>query len=351
MNLELIYLVGSYAYGYWRALFPDARLYKLPLFTSNRFVRVIMEQLCCWWVAWKLKAYVYYSFSSGLPILPKSCKKVVYFQNLLFFHFNEFYSREKLDASWIEWMLRYWLWNRYSLFCGRNAFRRADVVIAVSEQMAAELRAKTGRYREKPIHIIANGISEIYFKRENRASPVEGSYLLSVSSILPHKNYEAAIRIFAKYRAAHGISQKLYIIGKGPNRYLERLKDLAQNQNVGKHVHFLGPMDNEAIRRWYAHADAFLLTSLCESLGLPLVEAMAQKTVVICSEKSGLSNTVGEFGVLADPDDEEAFAERLYELLSDGSMKNALIDKASHYAQSYRWATAARRTLDLFLSI
>ena len=118
---------------------------------------------------------------------------------------------------------------------------------------------------------------------------------------MPHKNFEACLRVFATLKRRHNVPHTLVIVGAGTPQYVQSLHALAAELKIADCVIFSGNVAHDALPAWYAHAGAFILTSACESFGLPVIEAMAAGTPVVVSGLSGLPDTVGTAGVVCSP--------------------------------------------------
>jgi len=346
-EVELYLLVSLSNESYWRMMLPDISIIKIPLETKNPFMRVILERIACSWAIKKIDADIFYSFSGTLPLLKNACKTIVYFQNILFFHYHEFYNRKKMKISRINWILKHWLWDYYSRQVCTNAMKSATEVIAISEWMASELHQFTGVIRKRSIHIVPYGINDSFHPNISTNSPAITPYIVSVSSVLPHKNYESCVKIFASLKIRYRVPHKLYIVGGGPVEYMASLVKLSSELDVKDSICFAGPVENVELARWYVKADAFILTSLCESLGFTVIEAMASGIPVIISNKSGLPDTVSNAGVVEDPFRTDIFADKLYELLFNEKIRKKYIQKGLKRASEFSWNNAAEDTMGI----
>ena len=346
-SAKLFLLVSRSNETYWSAKMPDVSLIVVPFKTDNQFVRVIIEQIACNWAINKINADAFYSFSGVLPIFPRSCRTIVYFQNILFFHYHEFYNRKKMGISRLNWFLKCWLSDFYNKRVCINAMKQATEVTAISKRMAFELEKYTGVVRERPIHIIPFGVNDEFYTSALQERPIKELYILSVSSVVPHKNYETCLRIFASLKNRHNVPHKLYIIGNGSSEYVESLVKLSDKLRIKDSVCFKGPLENRDLVKWYKNADAFIATSLCESLGFTVIEAMACGTPVIASNRSGLPDTVSNAGIVEDPAKTDIFADKLNSLLYDQDLRNELIQLGFKRAAEFSCEKAARETMEI----
>ncbi|HEU4780694.1 MAG TPA: glycosyltransferase [Steroidobacteraceae bacterium] len=112
-------------------------------------------------------------------------------------------------------------------------------------------------------------------------------------------------------------SAELVIAGEGPRR--EHYLVLADSLRIRSRVRFAGQLTANQLASLYAAADVFTLATLADPYGAVLPEAMACDTVVVSSVHAAATADMvvdGESGFIADPLDEQAFADALTRALS-----------------------------------
>ena len=113
-------------------------------------------------------------------------------------------------------------------------------------------------------------------------------------------------------------------------------------------VRWLGRVSDAELRALYHAARAFVFPSLYEGFGLPVLEAMASGTAVLCSRATSLPEVAGEAALYFDPLDVSALATSLRRILTDDGVRDQLIEKGLQQAARFRWAETARLTLAAF---
>jgi D-inositol-3-phosphate glycosyltransferase len=134
---------------------------------------------------------------------------------------------------------------------------------------------------------------------------------------------------------------------------LAELQQLARTLGMADRVQFLGPVPHAQVPDLYAAADVCVIPSRYESFGLVALEAMAAGVPVVATRVGGLAVSVedGVNGILVEPDDVEALAERLLTLWADPALRAALGARGVISAHQYAWPTVAERMRCLYESL
>jgi len=130
-------------------------------------------------------------------------------------------------------------------------------------------------------------------------------YFLSVCRFAAEKNLPRLIRAFAAYRAGGG-TWDLALVGGGPDA--ATVDEVVRESGLGRSIHGPGFLQGEGLARWYAHASAFVLASVCEPWGLVVNEAAAAGLPLLVSDRAGVAGTLvdGGTGRTFDPLDPDA---------------------------------------------
>ncbi len=116
-------------------------------------------------------------------------------------------------------------------------------------------------------------------------------------------------------------------------------------RRAGERVRFLGWVDDATLDGLYRAATAFVLPSLAEGFGLPVLEAMLRGTPVACSRTSSLPEVAGDAAEYFDPLDVDEIAATLERLLADSELRDRLRTAGLARAANFSWETAAVATL------
>jgi glycosyltransferase involved in cell wall biosynthesis len=228
----------------------------------------------------------------------------------------------------------------------RLAVRRAGVVVATSRYSRDRIVEAYGIQAAKVV--LVPELIDLRGWEMERATTLAGEAeppaVLTVAHMYPRKNLPVLLRAYARLRA-DGVPFQAWIVGDGPcRRDWERLADMLSLQS---HVAFLGTVSRRELADRYRRAAVFCLPSRQEGFGIVFLEAMANAKPIVAARAAAVPETVadGEMGILADPDDPDAFAQGLAMLLTDQSLRRHMGEAGRRCVDGYR----ADRVAGLFL--
>ncbi|MDA0182659.1 glycosyltransferase family 4 protein [Solirubrobacter phytolaccae] len=200
--------------------------------------------------------------------------------------------------------------------------RRARAVITVSEFSRDELRELLG----VEAHVVYGGVDPRFAPGEKAERP----YVLCVASHTARKNLRALVPA-AQALARQGVELRV-AGGHRPQFAAEEGLDA---------LTLLGPVPDEALPALYAGALAFVLPSVYEGFGLPVLEAMAAGTPVVTTNVTALPETSGGAALLVEPDP-EALRHALLGLVGDETERARLRNMGLGRARQFSWERTAR---------
>lgn len=193
-----------------------------------------------------------------------------------------------------------------------------------------------GRFR--PLDALA--IAE--FKREKQ---LPERFILHVGTLQPRKNIETLIEAFGRL----GDEKVQLVLVGGKGWFYEEIFERVQALGLTERVHFPGYVADEELPLWYGAADLFVLPSLYEGFGMPLVQAMGCGTPVIASNVSAMPEAVGEAGLLFDPHDVEGLVERITAVLDNPTQAATMREHGLRQVQKFSWAAAGEQTAAVYM--
>jgi len=116
-------------------------------------------------------------------------------------------------------------------------------------------------------------------------------------------------------------------------------------------VKFLDFVSDEDLPGFYENAICFVLPSLYEGFGLPVLEAMKYGCPVITSSVSSLPEAGGDAALYINPLDVEDIAKNLELIINNSELRKKLIEKGYEQVKKFSWEKTARETLDVLTQV
>ena len=237
--------------------------------------------------------------------------------------------------------------------------RRADAVIAVSDFTKNEILKRYDRSPDS-ISVIAEAADPVFSPREQlprlpglkQRFGIDSDYLLSIGNLKPSKNIPGLIRAFALARGTtEGSGKTIQLVFAGGKQIANEIQALAAELNLDPGaVVIASDVDDAELNELYSGATAFVMPSFLEGFGLPVLEAMACGTPVLCANTSSLPEVAGGAAVMFDPSDVPAMAATITRVLTDADERERLSELGKARAKEFSWEKAARLTSSLYCS-
>jgi glycosyltransferase involved in cell wall biosynthesis len=167
-------------------------------------------------------------------------------------------------------------------------------------------------------------------------------FIFAVGTAHPRKNISTLLRAYALLSAE---SRPPFVLIGPSGDTVAPLRALAEELGIGSHLRWLGYIASEQMPLLYSAAGAFVMPSLYEGFGMPVLEAMACGTPVVCSNTTALPEVTGDAALLVDPQQPEAFAQALTSILSSEELAEQMRQKGLLRAKDFSWEKSARLAL------
>jgi glycosyltransferase involved in cell wall biosynthesis len=175
----------------------------------------------------------------------------------------------------------------------------------------------------------------------------ETPYLLHVGQAYPHKNLRRLIRAFAQLAPAHR-NIRLVLAGKSHYKETPILKALVYELGLVNQVEFLSYVSPKDLPELYRQALALVYPSLWEGFGLPVLEAMACGTPVICSHGSGAEEVAKHAALLVDPTNTEELRAAMQQVILDEATRTELSKEGVARSATFSWDITRKQIVDFF---
>ena len=256
-----------------------------------------------------------------------------------------------LEASlWPDFLnrtYRGWLTKREEI----RVVRRAKHMISISPF----IQSTFSRHIKGKVYDIENPIPEAFFKLPQHRQPGQ---LLFVGRFTPRKAVHVLLRAFAGlHRQMPEATLRLAgrsVFKKVPPSHYQGLKQFVADAGLEGAVSFLGELDEPTLLKEYSNCSALVLSSILETAPMVIMQAMAAGRAVVSTDAGGVRYLVehGETGFIVPPNDEQALADALYQVLSDEARLQAMGRRAKEVAElRFHVNVVAARTRDVYYSI
>jgi glycosyltransferase involved in cell wall biosynthesis len=214
-------------------------------------------------------------------------------------------------------------------------------VVAVSESTRQDLICRG--FHSDRVEVIENGVDASRYIPDPEAGRFETPTILYLGRLKRYKRVDLIIDAVATMKN-QGIPVTFLVAGEGDDR--PRLERHARRLGLGQDtLRFLG-FATEAekiilLQRAWVH----VLTSSREGWGISNLEASACGTPIVASDSPGLRDSVreGQTGFLVPHGDVDALARRLWQLLSDSTLRERMGMVGREFALALSWDRAADR--------
>lgn len=260
------------------------------------------------------------------------CPQVISILDLSYKYFPQLFKKKDL--------FQLNLWGGYSV-------RAARKIITISNSAKSDIIREYGISNAR-VEVVYLGVKEVggskMSKKEilNKYS-IEKPYILFVGTLQPRKNIVRLIEAYSKLKTEN---LKLVIVGRRGWQY-EEIFASPEKFGVSDSVLFLEDVMDDELPAFYENAEIFVLPSLYEGFGLPILEAFKYGCPVLTSDVSSLPEAGGDAAIYFDPEDISDIAEKIEKVLSDKKLRDDMIKKGHEQVKRFSWEKSAKKVLQV----
>ena len=227
-------------------------------------------------------------------------------------------------------------------------------IITVSNFEMENIISKLQIPRER-MAMIYNGYNE-WFKPVEDTENIykkyidEQGYFFFLGNTDPKKNTERTLIAYSRYLEQSDRKRKL-LMADIDRQYLNDIITRNYLENIREMIVMPGYIANTDLPYIYHSAFAFLYTSLRESFGIPLLEAMACGTPVVTSNTSSMPEIGGQDAILINPEKPEEIASKMLLLEKDEAYYSQQVKYGKERARLFSWHKTAGQLLRLYESV
>ena len=240
---------------------------------------------------------------------------------------------------------------RYRRFVVPRILKKCKRIITVSDFEYNNIITKLQIPEEKMV-MIYNGYNKWFRPVEDteliyQQYIEEPGYFFFLGNTDPKKNTERTLIAYSKYLEMSDVKRKL-LMADLDRGYLDEIIDRNDIGNIRDHIVMPGYIKNADLPYIYNNAFAFLYTSLRESFGIPLLEAMACGTPVITSNTSSMPEIGGSEVIMVNPQNANEITEKMLLLEKDKALYQKQKDIGIIRAQQFSWEYTAEQLLMVY---
>jgi glycosyltransferase involved in cell wall biosynthesis len=248
--------------------------------------------------------------------------------------------------------------DRLLLQLSLSCLRRMDHIVADSHATERSLTKHLGIGPDR-IEVVYLGVDHNRFQpRTDARLLLQERYQIAFSSSthnvlfvgneFPRKNLRTLLEALVVLKRDRMPVRLIKVGGAGsPECHSTFLRQIS-NLDLTDSVWIAGEVDEADLPLFYSAADVLVLPSLVEGFGLPVLEAMACGTPVVCSQAGALPEVVGDAGLLVEPYDTRGFAEAVAALWEDTNLRDQLIEKGRERCHLFSWERTGGETLAVY---
>lgn len=288
--------------------------------------------------AQKQGADIFHGLSGELPLKwdQKPIKKVVTIHDLIFVRHPQYYS-------FFDKKIHFWKFKK--------AADTADKIIAISEQTKRDI-IQFLKVPETKIEVIYQGCHHAFKEQQSPElmQAVKEKFKLPERFVLNVGTIEERKNLLNVVKAINGTEIPLVVVGR-KTKYYQKIERFLKKNKMEKQVLFLEGVSMDELACLYKLADIFVYPSFFEGFGIPVIEALFSKTVVITSNTSCLPEAGGKDSVYINPDNDLDIRAKIEFLWENESERKRREEKGFEFVQKFNDEPIARQLMNFYQKI
>lgn len=240
-----------------------------------------------------------------------------------------------------------WLDRKIYDFKWKHSCRVADKVVAVSDHTRQDLCRYYGLHEEKIVVLappVATSETNLNLDEVRKHYHLPDQFFLYVGALTRRKNVISILKALNRLKSADRVP--VMIIGAGPEK--KALEDYIRESGLTNTAYFLGYVPTVHLPAIYKMAYALIYPSFYEGFGIPIVEALRQRTPVITSNTSAMPESAGPGGLLINPTDPDDLADAMLRILEDSNLHQQLSEAGYWHSLKYSPETICKEQMEIY---
>ena len=264
-------------------------------------------------------------------VVSPPCAQATYIQDSHFYFPENRYGPLSRKQRWIfryyRYHLRKTLKTTQMLFCQTRTGQR----------LLREIYGPTPEVRLCPsVPPMDEVIPDSELRMPDSLMPFRDRFrLFYPSPYAPHKNFELMLELFRKYREELQDVLLVLTVDRNQSSGSAWLMDQIQRDGLESHILTTGTLDRRQVQTYYHHTHALLMTSFMETIGLPYLEAMKLRRLILTSELDFAHDACGDAAAYFDPWDVDSLFQTLQRLRRDTEWQQRLLQAGEQQLRSF----------------
>lgn len=232
------------------------------------------------------------------------------------------------------------------------AFRRADGVIFLTHYARNVIQKSCGLLSNTSV--IPHGVDECFrfpnrrFKTFNKSVCVRFLYVSNVDFYKHQWNVVRALELVRR----EGWDCRLTLVGGGGGPALKRLGEQIKASDPNSNfVEVLPFLPHKDIVAFLKNSDVFIFASSCENMPNSLIEAMAAKSIIACSNRGPMPEVLKDGGFYFDPESFRSIYECVISLLENNESSWQAASNSYEISEHYSWGRCAEETFNYLRNV
>ncbi|MCK5849662.1 MAG: glycosyltransferase family 4 protein [Kiritimatiellae bacterium] len=236
----------------------------------------------------------------------------------------------------------------------KKCVEKADKIIAISENTKRDLIEyfKIPESHIDVIYLAVNQFQDITNKEKDviclNRPEIDKPFILYVGERAGYKGYKNFKTLLNAFAAWNKREEFYLICVGGANQWSREDSRIIRKENIQNSVKLFSDVTDDELRRFYSNAYVYVISSLYEGFGIPVLEAMACNVPVIAAKTSSIPEVVGGAGLYFSPLSVEELIMRLDMLVDDEKLRDALRIKGLQQSKLFSWKETASKTYRLY---
>lgn len=312
----------------------NIKIIEIPFVANNRFLRIIIEQIILPFYISKFNIHTLHSLGYTCPFYLQT-------NNIVTIHdLNWYYHPENFT------IINRFVWKVFVTLSAKFSNHIITDSLASQQSLNQVLNIPIGK-----ITVVYPGSPDI--KLSNRATKLDNrvasKYILTVTSLMPHKNVYSLLKAFKKIIRDFP-NHQLVIVGLGGVGD-DRVYSYIKNTFKKNEVLVLGWVNNQTLSLLYENCDIFVFTSTYEGFGFPILEAFFYKAPVVSSKSYSLAEITGNAVEEINPHSISDISRGIVSVLGNPSRRRSLIAAGTRQRRQFSWSNFLTETENVYNKI